>query len=156
MLRFRFVLAVFIGLCTCTAAIGQQVGYQITEQEPRYVGEVFIVGNTQTPDRYIRALCVFTPGQVLRYPEVRLTERHLHKTNWFLVDEKNGIRPTVEILESKGPYKDILIKVHERPGNWARLAAWDIVLARSTLDYSHVLDAVESVQIGVRQWREKK
>lgn len=129
---------------------------QLQEQEERYVGEIIIVGNKHTPDHYIRELVFFYPGQKLSYPEIRLVERNLRRQNWFRMDEEKGIGPTVQILESKGPFKDILIKVEERPDSWITLAAWDLVLARKTWNPALVGEAVDVVRSGIREWRESK
>ncbi len=125
-------------------------------QERHFVGEVFIVGNTSTPAHLFRARVDLYPGQVLSYPEVRIAERDLARLDWFVVDPKNGIRPTVQILECDGIVKDILIKVHERPGNWARLAAWNVVLARSSMDVFRLVEAADLLQIGLEEWRKTR
>lgn len=127
---------------------------KLQEQEPRYIGEVFIVGNTHTPDHYIRKVTFLYPGQKLVYPEIRLAERNLRRMNWFHSDEEKGIGPTVQILDSKGPFKDILIKVEERPNSWITLAAWDLVLARRTWNVALLPEAAGLIRRGVRQWRE--
>ena len=79
------------------------------------VGEVIIIGNTITQDRVIREVVTFLPGQILRYREIRRVERKLAELGLFKVDPKTGIRPTVQVLNSPGPFKDILIKVEEMP-----------------------------------------
>ncbi|MBI3823441.1 MAG: hypothetical protein HY289_12295 [Planctomycetes bacterium] len=72
------------------------------------VGEVIIVGNVYTQDRVIRqALTNVQPGQVLDRRQVRLAERKLARLGLF----QN--RPTVQVLGSPGPFKDILVKVEE-------------------------------------------
>jgi outer membrane protein insertion porin family len=128
----------------------------LQEQEKHYVGEIIIVGNTHTPDRIVRAQVDLYPGQVLQYPLVRIAERNLNKLNWFHVDAKNGVRPTVQILDSKGPYKDILIKVKERPNSWVTLAAWDLVLARRTWNVTLLSEAADVMRVGVHEWRSSK
>jgi outer membrane protein assembly complex protein YaeT len=87
----------------------------LVEDKPQaYVGEVIIVGNTVTQDRVIRRMLQgVQPGQVLRYPELRIAERDLARLNIFEMNPELGIRPTVQALESPGPFKDILVKVQE-------------------------------------------
>lgn len=143
----RLLMTIFIGFAAPTSAL---------TQEKHFVGEVYIVGNTYTPDYVIRAQINLYPGQVLRYPEIRVAERNLSKLNWFLVDEQNKIRPTVAVLDNDGPFKDVMVKVHERPGNWARLAFWEVVLARNTMDYSRLLDAAKLIHMGIRESRTSK
>jgi hypothetical protein len=53
------------------------------------------------------------PGEVLRYPALRDAEKKL--ADLFVVDPKNGIRPTITVLNPEGDteYKDILVNVRE-------------------------------------------
>jgi len=90
-----------------------RVQYQVQEQPQSYVGEVIIVGNTVTQDRVIRRMLGLYPGQVLRYPELRIAERDLARLNIFEMNPDLGIRPTVMALDSPTPSKDILVKVQE-------------------------------------------
>jgi outer membrane protein insertion porin family len=90
-----------------------RVQYLVQEQPQSYVGEVIIVGNTVTQDRVIRRMLGFYPGQVLRYPELRVAERDLARLNIFEMNPELGIRPTVQALDSPGPFKDVLVKVQE-------------------------------------------
>ncbi|MBI1830195.1 MAG: BamA/TamA family outer membrane protein, partial [Planctomycetes bacterium] len=73
-----------------------------------------IVGNTVTQDRVIRRMLQgIQPGQVLRYPELRIAERDLARLNIFEMNPDKGVRPTIQVLDSPGPFKDILVKVEE-------------------------------------------
>lgn len=90
-----------------------RVQYVVEDKPISYVGEVFIVGNTVTQDRVIRRMLGLYPGQVLRYPELRIAERDLARLNIFEVNPEQGIRPTVQALDNPGPMKDILVKVQE-------------------------------------------
>jgi outer membrane protein insertion porin family len=93
---------------------GVHVSYQIEEKKLAYVGEVIIVGNTVTQDRVIRRMLQgIQPGQILRYPELRIAERDLARLAIFEMNPELGVRPTVQALESPGPFKDILVKVQE-------------------------------------------
>ncbi|HZZ79316.1 MAG TPA: outer membrane protein assembly factor BamA [Gemmataceae bacterium] len=90
------------------------VTYQMDEHPMAYVGEVIIVGNTVTQDRVIRRMLdQVQPGQVLRYPELKIAEAQLSRLNIFEMNPEQGVRPTVTPLPSDGPFKDILVKVQE-------------------------------------------
>lgn len=90
-----------------------KVQYIVEDKPISYVGEVFIVGNTVTRDNVIRRQLGLYPGQVLRYPELRIAEANLAKLGIFEMNPEQGVRPTVQALESPGPLKDILVKVQE-------------------------------------------
>jgi outer membrane protein assembly factor BamA len=73
-----------------------------------YVGEILIVGNAITQDCVIReAFQDLQPGQILRVRDVRRAKRKLARLGLF----KNS---TVQVLDSPGPFKDILVKVEEK------------------------------------------
>jgi outer membrane protein assembly factor BamA len=91
-----------------------RVQYLVEDRPQAYVGEVIIVGNVVTQDRVIRRMLQgLQPGQLLHYPELREAERNLARLNIFEMNPDMGIRPTVQALESPGPFKDILVKVQE-------------------------------------------
>ena len=91
-----------------------RVQYLVEEKQQANVGEVIIVGNTVTQDRVIRRMLQgIQPGQILRYPELKIAERDLARLNIFEINPELGIRPSVQALESPGPFKDILVKVQE-------------------------------------------
>lgn len=91
-----------------------RVQFVVEDRPVAYVGQVLIVGNTVTQDRVIRRMLTgIQPGQVLRYPELRIAERDLARLNIFEMAPEKGIRPTVQVLDSPGPFKDILVKVEE-------------------------------------------
>ena len=93
---------------------GVRVNYQVEEKPISRVGEVIIVGNTVTQDRVIRRMLQgIQPGQILRYPELRIAERDLARLAIFEMNPEQGIRPIVQALDSPGPFKDILVKVQE-------------------------------------------
>ncbi len=91
-----------------------RVHFQVDDHPIAYVGEVYVVGNTITQDRVIRRqLQQIPPGQVLRYPELKIAEANLARLNIFEMNPELGVRPTITPLESDGPFKDILVKVQE-------------------------------------------
>ena len=77
------------------------------------IGEVIIVGNTITQDRVIRDALDLHPGAKLQLSKLPVAERKLANLGMFKVDPKNGIRPTVAVLDTPGQFKDILVKVEE-------------------------------------------
>jgi hypothetical protein len=94
-------------------------------QPPERVGEVFIAGNTITQDRVIRRhLQGLQPGQILDRKELKLAEKTLGELGIFKYDPANNVGPTVQVIDSNGPFKDILVKVEEK---WTRKWSWDVV-----------------------------
>jgi outer membrane protein assembly complex protein YaeT len=92
-----------------------QVQYQIEEKAPVKVGRVIIVGNTVTQDEVIRRALGLYPGQVLRFPELRLAEKNLTRLGIFETNPETGVRPTVTAIPVEGDptTQDILVQVKE-------------------------------------------
>jgi outer membrane protein assembly complex protein YaeT len=90
-----------------------RVQYVVEDKPISYVGQVIIVGNTVTQDRIIRRVLGLYPGQVLRYPELKIAEAQLARLNIFESNPETGSRPTVQALENPTEFKDILVKVQE-------------------------------------------
>ena len=90
-----------------------RVQYVVEEKPQSYVGEVIIVGNNVTQDRVIRSMLGLYPGQILRYPELKLAESNLARLGIFEMNPELGQRPSVTAIESPGPFKDVLVKVQE-------------------------------------------
>ncbi len=91
-----------------------RVQYVVEDKPMAYVGQVIIVGNTVTQDRVIRRMLQeLQPGQLLRYPELGFAERNLARLSIFEMNPELGVRPTVQALDTPGPFKDILVKVQE-------------------------------------------
>jgi outer membrane protein assembly complex protein YaeT len=92
-----------------------RVHYEVDDHPMAYVGEVIIVGNNITQDKVIRRqLQNVPPGQVLRYPELKIAEAQLARLNIFEMNPELGVRPTVTVLENDNSvFKDILVKVQE-------------------------------------------
>jgi outer membrane protein assembly complex protein YaeT len=91
-----------------------RVQYQIEEKAPVKVGRIIIVGNTVTQDTVIRRVLGLYPGQVLRFPELRIAEANLTRLGIFETDPEKGSRPSVEAIPSEDPeYWDILVRVKE-------------------------------------------
>jgi outer membrane protein assembly complex protein YaeT len=90
-----------------------RVQYVVEDKPISYVGDVIIVGNTVTQDRVIRRMLGLYPGQVLRYPELKIAEAQLSRLGIFEMNPEQGIRPTVQALDNPSPFKDILVKVQE-------------------------------------------
>jgi len=93
------------------------VSYQIVERDPVRVGEVRIEGNDYTKDNVIRRAIPLRPGQILSYPDILAAQQALSKLGIFDEDPAAGTRPEVivEDPDSDQPFKNILIKVKEKP-----------------------------------------
>jgi len=93
------------------------VHYQIDEREPVRVGAVRVIGNTVTRDNVIRRQLNLYPGQILSFPDLMEAERNLSKLGIFEEDPAQGVRPTVEVEnpEIDEPFKDILVRIKEKP-----------------------------------------
>lgn len=107
------------------------------KKEPDRVGRVVIEGNTATPDRVILGLLDFGPGRKLLYPQLDAARKLL---GCGLFDRATP--PTVEVIanELDGTFKDIHIRVTERPDAWAYYAAIDTVWGVVTLDAGGLMD----------------
>ncbi len=91
-----------------------RVQYQIEEKPPVTVGRIIIVGNTVTQDDVIRRALGLYPGQVLRFPELRIAEANLTRLGIFEADPQKGSRPTVTAIPTEDPnVQDILVQVKE-------------------------------------------
>ena len=91
------------------------VHYQVMESPQVRAGNIIIKGNEVTKDRVIRREIPILPGQILTYPDLEVGSGNLSRLGIFKEDPANGIRPTVEVLDSQGdsPFKDILVTVTE-------------------------------------------
>jgi RNA polymerase sigma factor (sigma-70 family) len=81
------------------------------------VGDINIVGHEKTPESVILPQLKLGPGDVLDESALPQAEKNLAALGVFVVDPKNGVRPTVTTVKSdKGtPYRDILVTVQEKP-----------------------------------------
>ena len=92
------------------------VNYEVMEQPPAHVGQIFIVGNERTRQNVILRQLPLYPGQVLTYPDIQQGERNLARLGIF---EQNaeGVHPTVTVLDNPldpdNPIKDVLVSVQE-------------------------------------------
>jgi outer membrane protein assembly factor BamA len=98
--------SIFIGLAlACSFALSTS---SANARPIASVGEILIAGNTITQDCVIReALQGLQPGRILRVRDVRRAKTKLARLGLF----KN---PTVKVLDSPGPFKDILVQVEEK------------------------------------------
>jgi hypothetical protein len=114
------------------------------KKEPDRVGRIVIEGNTATPDRVILgALLDLRPGQILRYPQLDAARKLL---GCGLFDRATP--PTVEVIpnELDGTFKDIRIRLTERPDAWAYYAAIDTVWGVVTLDFEALAEVGKRVR----------
>jgi hypothetical protein len=84
------------------------------------VGNVFIIGNTLSPDSIILRAIHLSPGEEFTLADLRSAERNLARLKIF----KDDPAPLVRIIDREGDstYKDIRVDVSERDGNvyfWA-------------------------------------
>ncbi len=94
------------------------VHYEVEEKEPVRVGDVLIYGNSVTRDNVIRRELNLYPGQILSYPDLIDAKNRLKRLGIFEDDPTKGIEPTVEVEHPEltdQPYKNILVKVQEKP-----------------------------------------
>jgi outer membrane protein assembly complex protein YaeT len=98
------------------------VHYEVHEEgppRPSRVGEIHIYGNEVTKERVIRRLLGLYPGQVLEYPQLRLAEQALARTQIFENSPEKNIRPIVELSPKTdfpdAEFKDIDVYVKEAP-----------------------------------------
>jgi outer membrane protein assembly complex protein YaeT len=91
------------------------VHYEIIERPPATVGQIIIIGNNVTRENVIRRQLAVYPGQVLSFPDLKLSEAKLARLNIFEVAPDKGIRPTLTVLDedSDSPVKDVLVNVEE-------------------------------------------
>jgi outer membrane protein insertion porin family len=91
------------------------VNYQVDEQQPARVGQVFIVGNDRTKQNVILRQLPLYPGQPLTYPDLQQAENNLKRLAIFQNGPDGG--PKVEVinnpLDPDNPYKDIQVTVQE-------------------------------------------
>ena len=108
------------------------------KKEPDRVGRIVIEGNTATPsDLILRQLEMF-PGQILRYPQLGAASKSLARLGLF----DSADPPAVEVVpnEFDNQFKDIRVRVKERPGNWVFFAAIDCVEGVLTFDVQNLRD----------------
>lgn len=93
------------------------VHYELQERPPARVGEIKIIGNTVTRQDVILNQLEIFPGQILSYPDLRLSERNLARLNIFEGSAESGVRPTLTVLDpdSDSPVKDVMVTVQEMP-----------------------------------------
>lgn len=95
------------------------------------VGRIVIEGNTDTPDRVILEHVPLRPGQRLRYADLIAARDGLRKCGHFRVNPWRDVGPTVEALpnELDNQFRDVRIRIQEKPLNWLRFGARDLILA---------------------------
>jgi hypothetical protein len=125
------------------------VGFQ-AQKTPDRVGRIIIEGNTDTPDRFILRFIDARPGQILNYPQLAEAQRKLVALRHF--DRTDP--PTVEVFANDfgSAYKDVIVRVKERPGNWVPFLALDVAVGVAQRDPRMVLGAVATVLQRVRNW----
>jgi outer membrane protein assembly complex protein YaeT len=89
--------------------------YQVKEEQPVRVGQIFIIGNDRTKQNVIlRQLNDLYPGQILSYPAMRQDERNLAKLGIFEATPENHPTITEIVPDNKDcPFHDIRVDVSE-------------------------------------------
>ncbi len=82
--------------------------YQITEDQPAFVGKIFLQGNTFTEDHVILRELLIHPNDPYDEEKIRLTEQRLYRLG-FLSEVR--LNPTTE---EKQYVRDLLLSVKER------------------------------------------
>lgn len=95
------------------------------------VGRIIIEGNDQTPDRVIYEHVSFRPGQVLRNADLVAAQESLRKCGHFAVNPWRGIGPRVQLVQNELDFLflDVRISVQEKPLNWLKFGAAEVVTA---------------------------
>src|SRR6516162_6282378 len=78
------------------------------------VGQIIVLGNTETPQSVILAQLPFFPGSSFSQADLDLAARRLELLDIFVVDVVNGIHPTVKRMGNIGDFNDILVEVKEK------------------------------------------
>ena len=107
------------------------------------VGSIFIEGNTDTPAHVILRHVSLMPGQVLDYTEVAAARKRLRAL--WLFDAADP--PVVEVQPDPfdTSFKDIRIRVRERPWNWLLFAVQNTLIGLSTRDGNLFREGVQRV-----------
>lgn len=98
------------------------VRYEVHEQRPARVGQIFIIGNERTRDNVILRQVPLFPGQILTFPDLDIAKAKLMRLGIFAGGPGQGgpggqgsPPPEVNVLDREGDseFKDIEIKVNE-------------------------------------------
>lgn len=119
------------------------------------VGRIIIEGNYQTPDRVILDMIPFRPGQKLSGRDLLAAQDRLRTCGHFPVNPWRGIGPSVQLLPNELDFEflDVRIRIEEKPGNWLRFGAADVVTAAATGDAGAAYrDAVWLFEYGRRHF----
>lgn len=110
------------------------------DRVPDRVGRVIIVGNTDTPDWVILPRVALRPGQVLDYTQVAAARDRLRRSGLFS-------ESSIEVVpnEFDRGFKDMLVRVEERPGNWLRFAALNTAVGLATHEPDLLWDAADRI-----------
>ena len=76
-----------------------EVKYEVKEDPPARVGQIYIIGNDRTMMNVILRQVGLYPGQVLSYPEIRLAEKNLARLGIFKSSPEGGGEPTIIEVE---------------------------------------------------------
>jgi hypothetical protein len=84
------------------------------------VGQIVVIGNTETCQAVILGALPFKPGDRISYADLQLAVRRLELLDIFVVNPEKSIRPQVAMMDGEVPstspnqLRDILVQVQER------------------------------------------
>jgi outer membrane protein insertion porin family len=88
-----------------------QVQYQVMERPPARVGDIVIVGNDVTRQSVILRSIELYPGQILSYPNMRMSENNLKRLGIF--DPDVPPRIYVENPDDDNEFKKVIVDLRE-------------------------------------------
>jgi Surface antigen variable number repeat len=101
------------------------------------VGEILIVGNTETPQGVILDLLGFCPGQKISAKNMRQAESRIKRLGFWKSAE-------ISVLDSDNGWSPILVKIEEKEWNWLIFGVgYVLVLFGWTADIDYFGDAVQ-------------
>lgn len=95
--------------------------------EPDRVGRILIEGNTDTPSWFILMFVDLRPGQILHYPRIAEAQKQLADLRHFDPADPPAVEVTGNDFDSR--FKDVRVRVKERPGAGTLFALLDTVEA---------------------------
>ena len=115
------------------------------ERAPDRVARIVIEGNTDTPGRVIQGQLGLWSGQILDYTRLPAARDRLRRCGLFE-------DAAVEVLpnEFDSQFKDVLVRVRERPGNWAAFAVVEATAGLITVDVELLVEATDWIRSRLR------
>jgi hypothetical protein len=122
----------------------------------RTVGQVVIVGNTDTADWIIRHLARIEPGDKVGAADLAAAAGRLRSSWIFRADPPGNPGPTVTFLPARGNADgtvDVLIQVEDRPWNGVAWGVFDLWIALKGYDPVGANEAALRIRDAIaRRW----